>query len=491
MSSGSVTSQASVAVRAAGSAMWNVAQQAVQTVLGFATAAALTIWLRPDDYGVFSMAATIVAFIGIFGDAGLTQTLVRRPELDEVVEASGFVMAMLAGLLLTAAALLAAPVLGLYFGRRDVGVMAAVLAANFLITAPGRVSSAKLMRQLRYRALSAIGLTSSVIASALGIMAASRGMGGWSLALSFLAAPAILSVLYWATDPPAVGRARFSRPVARELSAFGAKLSGFTLAVSIAALPTTVLVGRFAGPAALGLFSMGMRLIAIPTSKIGGAFSAVFLPAIGKVAPDERRRSYLLTLRTLTMFTAPVALGILAVADELVTVLPPSWSGLAPTLKIFAVGAVIESLGPMPTALLTAEGRSDTVFRLGLFVIPWAWLVFGVGAWMGTLSAFAVAWSVMNIVGGIVFLSVAAGNRKEAIRVLASLIRPIVAAVLMCLGVTLLLRVTGTSGRRSGLLVGIPAGVLLHYGLCSVLLPAETRRAVKLIRSALGRGNAP
>ena len=93
--------------------------------------------------------------------------------------------------------------------------------------------------------------------------------------------------------------------MARELSAFGAHLSGYAIGTAIAWLPGTMLLGRMFGPAAVGLYSMGLKLVALPTAKISGVFALVFMPAVMQVAPEDRRRAYRATLRLLVSVDRP------------------------------------------------------------------------------------------------------------------------------------------------------------------------------------------
>jgi hypothetical protein len=176
-----------------------------------------------------------------------------------------------------------------------------------------------------------------------------------------------------------------------------------------------------------------------------------------------------------------------AVADELVKVLPPTWSNLAPSLRGFAIGALGESLAAMPTNLLIADGRAGTVFRLGLLNIPLAWFAFAVACWIGGLSSFVTAWSALNIIGAFLLLAVAAGNRKEWWADLRAVGRALLASVLMAGCIQFVLRITDTAGTRLGLPVGIAVGVIAYILFARLLLREEFRRGTRLVLSALTR----
>jgi O-antigen/teichoic acid export membrane protein len=477
----------SVAAHAALSTVWTLAAQIVQTVLGFGVTVVLTIWLHPEDYGLFGMASTVVVFLSIFGDGALGQALIRRQELDPTVETTAFALTVMGGFALGVASLIAAPFLGLYFRNGDVGVMAAAVAASFVILAPGRVSYAKLMRHLRFRAMAITGIAATGTGAVVAVLAAHQGLGGWSLAISFLAAPIATTAAYLALAPPRLGWRLYSRSCARELSGLGAHLSGYAIAVCLAWLPWTLALGRVTGAAAVGLFAMGSRIVVTSVDKIGAAFTQVFFPNVAKQPLAERERSYLMALRLLAACTAPAALGCLAVADELVTVLPSRWSDLAHVIKALAIGATVEPLFPLATVLLVANGQSRIVLRLGLFTIPTVWLGVAVAAWSGALSTFVVMWSAINVVIAVVFLATALGGWRGAPKILKAAAPPVLAAALMAAAVELLQRVTGTAGRKQGLPLGIVAGAILHPAILLLLMKQDTLRVWRLLSSAAGR----
>jgi O-antigen/teichoic acid export membrane protein len=479
--------EVSLAVAAAGSTLWNLASQVLATGIGLASAGLLTIWLTPADYGLFGMAGTVVSFFGVLGDGGLSSALIRKAQIGSVEETTGFAMGMLGGGILALGALIAAPLLGLCFHSRVVGVMAAVLATNFLILAPSRVSFAKLTRGLRFRALSILAVFVSVLGAVAGVVTAARGAGGWSLVISTLVAAAAMTALYLLAAPPRIKRGQFSPSLAREMSVLGVNLSGFSLAVAVAFLPSMLLLGRFGGPAAVGLFSMGIRLVVLSTQKLGSAFGAVFLPSVMRVPAAERQRVYIIALRTLAMCTAPVAFGVIAVADEVVRILPASWTNLAPTLRGFAIGAAVEPLPFLAIALLTAQGRSGTLLRLGLITIPITWVGFALAAWFGGLASFVITRSVLSVLGAIIFLGVTAESVGEALAVLRALRPPLLAAILMAGIVEGVQRLSGTSGKAIGLPIGVVAGVASFVGLVHVFMPEDFLRARRLVLSSFRR----
>jgi O-antigen/teichoic acid export membrane protein len=484
---GAFSDKGALVTKAAGSILWDAGAQFLQLALGFINAAVLAIWLRPADYGTFGMAITVVGFVAVFGDIGLTSALIRHPKVGPTEETTAFILGLLGGCLLLGVSLLSAPLIGFYFRNPSAGAMAAVLSLQFLPMALSRVSVAKLNRSMRFRELSLLAILGSLSSTAAGVVAAALGAGSWSLAIAFLAAPSVLAIAYVRLERPRLVRRGYSREVARTIAGFGANLSGFTIAVSIAGLPATILLGRFADAAAVGLFSLGMRLVVIPIQRISSAFGAVFLPSLLHIDPGDRPRAYFVALRTLTMSTAPLAIGLFVVAEELVTLLPREWHGLAPVLRYFSIGMLIQPMGALPLSRLIAEGRAHVVLRLGLLAIPISWIGYSIAAHFGGVLAFVAAWSAIYIVIASIHLIVVAGDATNLLKAAQALAPPLFAAIGMGIIVHFVQAATHTAGTKMGLAIGVGAGIISYAALVRVTMPRDIARARGAIASLLRR----
>jgi O-antigen/teichoic acid export membrane protein len=474
-----------LATKAAGSIISTVGAQVIQMLLGFANAAVLTIWLGPSDYGVFGMANTVVGFIAIFGDIGLSSALIRHPQIGPSEETTGFVLALLGGAAMAAIALASAPAIGIYYRNRQAGVMAAVLAVNFLTQAVARISIVKLNRSLSFRKLSWFGIVGSVASVTTGVVAAKLGAGAWSLLFAALAAPLALSIAYLRAAPPKLTRHGYSRNVARHFATLGAQMSGFTLAVSLAALPATVLLGRVADAAAVGLFSLGFRLIVMPIQKIAAAFGAVFLPSFAQIEPQARARAYQLSLRALVMVTAPVAVGFFVVADEIVTILPSRWHSLTPMLRWFAIGCLLEPVGAIPLTRIVADGRGRLLLWMGILAIPISWISYAIAAWIGGATAFVIAWSAIYLILPPIYLMVAAEDARECLRSLRSLGPPLGSALAMGVLVELVQAASRTSGTKAGLAIGVVTGFVTYILAARTFMRQDFDRIQRSLISSL------
>ena len=158
-----------------------------------------------------------------------------------------------------------------------------LVALCFPITSLGLVQKASLTRQMDFRALGLIDLVSISISGIVAILLAWRGFGVWSLVCQMLCL-AIFEVvgLWWVSKwRPQVF---FDRTAIQELFGFSSNLTGFTIINYWIRSGDNLLVGKFFGSAALGIYDKAYGLMLMPLTQITSAVSKVMFPAAGSFA---------------------------------------------------------------------------------------------------------------------------------------------------------------------------------------------------------------
>ncbi len=483
--------KAPLAVRAVGSSGWNMISQAFQVVLGVVSFGFLSRWLTPADYGLLGMAATVSGFVGILGDVGVSSNVIRIRDLDHAAESTAFWLSIIGGGVLALVTAISAPIVARFYRNDAITMLTLGLATTFLLAAPGRVSSAKLTRELRFRASTIIGISANLGATTLVIFMAYRGFGTWALVCQTAATFTIQSTLTWIVCPPRVKLSMFSRARAREFAKFGSQLTGYGLATTAARALDNVLAGRLLGSSAVGFMTTGMKLAYYPVDRLCSAIYWVFLPTTAELDNvAQQSRAFQSAARLLFMLVGPFAFGAAAIAPELVTLLPHKWFGIAPIIMAYALTSLALPLNYLSLAVLVAIGRADVMLRTALALIPVCWIGALVGSLSGSVLIMVCAWSfAVWLSAGTVFRFV--WRHLQFTRKFWSvLVAPLAVSFGMALGIRFVLHVAGLSGHRAGVAVGIPVGVLLYVALGWVPLRADAFHAIGLFRQAIARRRA-
>lgn len=352
------TGISTAAVRGAG---WLAADQVGSRLIDLAFTALLARLLFPEDFGLLAMAAASTAFFRLFANLGLGAAIVQRADVDEDDLATAFWANLAAGILLFGIIAAAGTVFGVVLRDSRVGTVMLVLSLRFVIAAGSATQVAMLSRRLSFRVLTLRAIAGAAIGGVAGCTLAYLGFGVWSLVGQELIRTISNTVLlYRATKwRPAW---RFSWARFRQLWSFGGPIVLSRLFGYLVRNVDSLLIGRYLGVAALGLYSLGYTIFAAPLNDFTAIIHRVMFSALSRVQGDHDRfrRAFLLASRYVTMLLMPAMIGLAVVAAPLVEVLfGAKWLPSAPVISILALAAVVTMLTALAPSGMQATGRAD------------------------------------------------------------------------------------------------------------------------------------
>lgn len=489
----------SLARRTVAAARWRVAGSVLQGGVQFAVGVLLARMLPPSDFGLVALAYVVVGLALLFSELGLGTSLVRMRPLTDAHVRTAFTTALLLGGTAAALLWLAAPAAAVLLRHGALTDVLRGLAPLFVLAAAGSTARALLQRRLDFRSLFAVDLAGYTGGYApVALLLALNGYGVRALVWGMLAQSAIATVVALAVVRHPV-RPRIGRSELRELAGFGGGTSLVRLAGFAAGHFDNLVVGRWLGPFALGLYGRAYNVVNLPLAYLNDPAWHVLYPALAEVRdqPERVRRAYLAAVRVNALTAAPVMAGMAVAAPHLVPALyGPGWAGAVLPLQFLCLGGLFRSLYRVSGALAHASGRvyaeaaRQAVFA-GLVVTGAAvgsrWGIGGVGA--GVACAGFAMYVMMS---------------RLSLRVLGCGWRPFVAAQLPGAGVGALVGTAALGARtaleRSGFGSGVVfLGVLAAcaavapaalFFLPSGVLPARLERLVRLpaaVRGAAAR----
>jgi PST family polysaccharide transporter len=407
---------------------WSSLGTLAQVVANLAVTVLLARLLSPEDFGVVAVGMVVISFCQVFTRLGVGPSIIQRAELGpaHVDTGVGLSLALSAGM--WALVTLGAPVLAAFFRTPEAAPVMRALAPVLAIRGLGIVSEAQLMRELRFRSLAPIQAASYLLGfGGLGVGLAVGGAGAWALVAAQVAQAAlettILLIMQPIRRPP-----RLQPQAARELMSFGGGVTLGRLANYVSLQGDNVIVARWLGAEALGLYTRAYRLMAYPANLFGDAVDTVLFPAMAAVQKDSERlaRAYRRGLFAISVATMPVSALLVVLAPEAVrVVLGPVWNGLVAPLQILAAGVFFRIGYKLSASLLRASGH---VYRLAAFKWLHAGMLIG-GAWLGRpygLRGVAAGVTIALAVHFLVLTRAAVGRAGVAWRHVLSGIRPAV-----------------------------------------------------------------
>lgn len=335
------------------------------------TLVVLTHTIDPGDFGLVAM---VTAISGVFDivTGGLSAATIQKADVSHEQVSTLFWINIAISASLMVLCMAGGPIVAAFYHEpRTVWIMASIAPA--LVINAASVQHVSLMqRELRYVAITLIEIISQSVAAGLAIGLALAGYGYWALVANMVAASIVTAVGAWAASGWRPGRPRLDNEIT-SLLRFGGTVTVNGLVVYVGFNFEKVLLGRYWGSDALGLYGRAFQLISLPTSNLNAAIGGVAFAALSRLQNDpERFRTYFLRgYSVLLSMTVPATIFCALFADDIVVVvLGPAWTDaavisrlLSPTILIFGI---INPLG----WLLPSIGKQRRSLKIAFVVAP-------------------------------------------------------------------------------------------------------------------------
>ncbi|MGA9989043.1 MAG: lipopolysaccharide biosynthesis protein, partial [Terriglobales bacterium] len=312
--------------------------QAANFLLRVVSLMILARLLGPKDFGLVGMVTAFTGVLNLFRDFGLSSAAVQRETVTDEQVSTLFWINMLLGVLLGLVAVVMAPVIAAFYHEPRLFWVTVVLAAGFLFNAAGVQHSVRLQREMRFTALAVIGVTSLIVGTAIAMGGAKAGYGYWALVAMTVSLPLTNTIGLWLSTGWIPGMPR-RRAGIRSMMRFGGTLTLSGLVVYIANNFEKVLLGRFWGANAIGIYGRAYQLINIPTDNLNSAAGEVGFSALSRLQDDPiRLKSYFLKGYSLILaLTLPITFTCTLFADDVIFVLlGPKWNEAVPIFRLLA-----------------------------------------------------------------------------------------------------------------------------------------------------------
>lgn len=366
--------------------------------------------LAPSDFGLIAMTLTITNFAMLIRDLGtgaaIVQNATLKPTTTLTAHWSNCIIGLALGLLLIALAL---PIAG-FFQSAEVQPLLQLLALTFPILGSTTVHQALLERASRFALLARIEIVSIVLGFVVAVCAAVAGLGAYSFVLQALTVAIVSAVQMWiASDFRPTWY--WGREPARQLWQFSGNLLGFNVVNYFARNADAIIVGRVLGAGTLGAYSVAYRLMLFPLQNLTYVAARALLPVMSRSqdALPKLGEMYLRTLSVIAFFTAPLMTGLFVLRVPFVdVVLGEGWALVAIITAWLAPVGFLQSLVSVGGTIFAALGRTEILFRLGVFSAVLHVSAFLLGARHG-ISGVAASYLIASVINAAVCFHVLFG----------------------------------------------------------------------------------
>jgi O-antigen/teichoic acid export membrane protein len=342
--------------------------QGFKFVIGMVGGIVLARLLTPQDYGLVGMVAIVMNFVSMFQYFGLSTATIQWDKLNHRQVSTLFWVNLALSLAITLVTIASAPLLAWFYHEPRLLWLTVAYAFTITLSGLGIQHEAILNRQMRFTAIAVIEIASIVLGLVAGLVAAWNGAGYWALVIN-------TSVMFLGTIVGvwAACRWRPGLPVrgsgVRSMLMYGGNLTGFNITSFFSRNLDNALIGKFWGPAQLGLYAKAYQLLLLPMQHINAPFAAVAVPALSRLvdSPERYRNAYFSILGKIAMITMPLVVFMVGTSDWLVLfLLGPQWSQTGRLFMILGIAAFIQPVTKTCWWLFSTQGRTRDLFHWGL-----------------------------------------------------------------------------------------------------------------------------
>jgi O-antigen/teichoic acid export membrane protein len=345
--------------RALGGMFWTFSGTGVQAVVQLVVIMALGRLLTPSDFGLMGAAQVVIAISQIVAQLGVGPAIVQRRTLEPVHIRVAVTLSGVLGLLLGAIVWLGANPLAAFYRMPELEPVLRGVAVLFPLVGLNTVAQSLLTRHLRFRLFVALDVGSYIAGYAIiGVLLAWRGYGVWALVLGNVSQVTLrLIAMYFVTRHPVKPTLNFR--AGADLLSFGLGHSLGQIGMVVSEQGDNLVVGRWLGAAALGVYGRAYNLMVVPATAFGRIVNRVLFPVMAQVQ-DERRRlgaAYERSLAIVGLVSLPLAAFLWAVAPEFIPLLlGPQWTGVVLPFRMFSISLLFRMSSKISDACTKAAG---------------------------------------------------------------------------------------------------------------------------------------
>ncbi|MEJ2606513.1 MAG: lipopolysaccharide biosynthesis protein, partial [Anaerolineales bacterium] len=345
---------------------WTISQRVGTHAVSFLVFLTLSRFLGAEDFGLVSMATALVVFADNIIDLGFTQALIQREKIDKDHIDSAFWTVIILGCGLTLMGILGSSTIAVIYNEPRVAKVLAWISISIMFSALGKIQWGILQRSLAFDKLAIRTFISELIGGVVGIMMALQGYGVWSLVGRNLSRDFTGMLVIWKMSNWRPGF-RFSIKHFKHLFPFGANIIGNRLMEYSNRYVDQLFIGSILGAAALGYYTVGLRLYQLMLSLFLQSVSSVSFPVFSRLQEDFERlkRSFYQVTKFACLISFPIFIGMALVTPNIIlTFFGQKWVPSIPVMQLFSLLGIVEVINYLGSSLLVATGK--VTWKLGL-----------------------------------------------------------------------------------------------------------------------------
>lgn len=364
--------------------------------------------LTPNDFGLVAMVTVVATFILMFKDMGLSQATIQKDKINHAQVSTLFWINVFFGLIIMLITCLLSGSIAEFYNEPDIRNITIALAFGLFIGGLTVQHQALLRRQMKFKELSIIEVSSMLLGVIAAIIAAILDFGYWSLIILQITQASVMMIGCWYFSGWKPGLPVRNSGIGSML-AFGGYMTVYGFVNYFARNLDTILIGKQWGAHQVGMYSRAYSLLLLPIGQLTAPFSGVAVPALSRLQKDdlEFKNYYLKVIKIIAYISMPMIISMAILSYEIIyIVLGDQWMEAAKLFQILAIAAFWQPIASTVGWVYVSLGNvkrmmywgfiGTTVMGSAIVIgLPWGAegvaIAYSISMWILVLPIFAFA----------------------------------------------------------------------------------------------------
>lgn len=347
--------------------IWSFAERFGYLFLQFITNLVLARLLTPTDFGIIGMMLVFVSLSLVFIDGGFGSAIIQKKSPDQNDFSTVFFINIGIALVLYLLLYIFADNIANFYNQPQLSHLFKVLGLILIIDSFGIVQNNILVKNINFKAIAKIKITSAFISCIIAIIFAYRGFGVWSLIIQYILNSTIRASLLWLSTNwrPSL---LFSKNSFMQLFGFSSRILLAQFISQLYINMQSLIIGRFFAASDLGFFTQAKQLQQVPVQSLSTVVNNVTFPIFSELQNEKEKlkKGVQKSLKTIVFINFPLMVLLAVIAKPLIIFLyTDKWLPSVPYFQLLSIGfgllLIVHSLN---LNVIKSIGRSDWLLRL-------------------------------------------------------------------------------------------------------------------------------
>jgi teichuronic acid exporter len=347
--------------------MWSFAERFGYLLLQFTTNIVLARLLTPTDFGLIGMLLVFVALSLTLIDGGFGAALIQKKEPSSIDYSTVFILNIVLAIIFYTSLVLFSNNIAIFYDQPQLSILLKYIGVILIIDSFGIIQINKLMKEVNFKLIAKVKITSAFISCSVAIIFALFGYGVWSLIIQYILNSSIRTSLFWIGSnwrPSII----FSRESFNELFGYGSKIFAARFISELYIHIQSLVIGRVYSSADLGFFTQAKQLQQIPVSSLATVVNNVTFPVYSELQNDNLKliSGVRKSLRTVAFINFPLMILLTVISHPLILFLfSEKWLESVPYFQILCSGfGMLLIVHSVNINVLKSIGLSNWVLKL-------------------------------------------------------------------------------------------------------------------------------